>query len=64
MCLTTQALFLFLSLLPEDRLEVTPDRITVRAEVRDAVWLAKGEQWCTSAPQLDATIRLKRGTAL
>ncbi|MCR8550709.1 hypothetical protein M4578_23030 [Salipiger sp. P9] len=64
MCLTSQALFFFLSLLPQERVDVSPDRITVRAELRDAIWLAKGEEWCTTAPQIDAAIRLKQGEAL
>lgn len=64
MCLTPQALFLFLSLLPQEIVDRGPDRITVRAELRDAVWLAKGETWCTGAPQIDAAIRLGQGEAL
>jgi len=61
MCLTTEALMLFLSLLPPEIVELSPERITVRAEVRDAHWLAQGEMWCTAAPKLDAAVRLKAG---
>ena len=64
MCLTAEALFLFLSVLPPEIVETTESRITVAAETRDAVWLAKGDEWCTSAPQIDAAIRLERGEAL
>jgi len=61
MCLTTEALLLFLNLLPRDIVEMGQDQIIVRAETRDAIWEAKGDKWCTTAPQLDKTIRLKLG---
>ncbi len=64
MCLTAEALFLFLSVLPTEIVEVSDTRITVAAETREAVWLAKEDEWCTSAPQIDAAIRLKKGEAL
>ncbi|MBY6004321.1 hypothetical protein KUV62_10400 [Salipiger bermudensis] len=64
MCLTAEALFLFLSVLPPEIVEVSDTRITVAAETREAVWLAKEDEWCTSAPQIDAAIRLKKGEAL
>jgi hypothetical protein len=64
MCLTAEALFLFLSILPPEIVEISDTRITVAAETRDAVWRAKGDEWCTSAPRIDAAIRLKRGEAL
>ncbi len=64
MCLTAEALFLFLSILPQEIVDVSDARITVAAETRDAVWLAKGDEWCTTAPQIDAAIRLKKGEAL
>ena len=50
MCLTAEALMLFLSILPEDRIDVGFDRVVIRAETRDAVWVAEGERWCTDAP--------------
>lgn len=61
MCLTTQALLLFLSLLPPDIVEMGKSQVIVRAETRDAIWTAKGDKWCTSAPNLDKTIRFKLG---
>ncbi|MGI3168723.1 hypothetical protein ACRARG_06205 [Pseudooceanicola sp. C21-150M6] len=61
MCLTTEALLLFLSLLPPEIVEHGENRITVRAETRDAIWQIKGEKWCTTAPQIDAVFRLKQG---
>ncbi|MCA0961467.1 hypothetical protein [Salipiger bermudensis] len=64
MCLTAEALFLFLSVLPPEIVKITEARITVAAETRDAVWLAKGDEWCTSAPEIDAAIRHGRGEVL
>ncbi|RYH10528.1 hypothetical protein [Tropicimonas sp. IMCC6043] len=57
MCLSPEALMLFLSLLPQHIVETGPDRIVVHAELRDAVWLAREEEWCTAAPQVDAALR-------
>ncbi|WP_172299977.1 hypothetical protein [Pseudoruegeria sp. HB172150] len=61
MCLTTEALLTFLALLPQERIEVSSERIVIHAEVRDAVWEARGEDWCTKAPKIDAALRLKAG---
>ncbi|MAQ81933.1 hypothetical protein [Psychromarinibacter halotolerans] len=62
MCLTTEALMLFIGMLPAHIVDVSDDRIVVRAEVRDAVWQVKGDQWCTNAPKIDAAFRLKQGS--
>lgn len=61
MCLTSEALFLFLSLLSPDIVERSEDRIVVHAEVRDAVWLAREDKWCSAAPRIDAALRLRAG---
>lgn len=61
MCISPQALFLFLSLLPAEIVERSESRIVVRAELRDAVWLARGDEWCTQAPQIDRMIRFRQG---
>lgn len=47
MCLTTEMLALFLSILPPGIVTAEADRITVHAEAGDAVWVAKGDVWCT-----------------
>ncbi|WP_425050105.1 hypothetical protein [Psychromarinibacter sp. S121] len=62
MCLTTEALMLFLSLLPQEIVDISDERIVVRAEVRDAVWQVKGDEWCTQAPKIDAAFRLRQGS--
>ena len=54
MCLTTEALLLFLNLLPQDIVVMGEDRIVVKAETRDAIWISNGEKWCTDAPKIDA----------
>lgn len=64
MCLTTQALMLFLTLLPPEIVDLGEDRITVKAETRDAIWIAKEGEWCTNAPKLDRQIRFRQGEAL
>ena len=49
-------------MLPAHIVDISDDRIVVRAEVRDAVWQVKGDQWCTNAPKIDAAFRLKQGS--
>lgn len=61
MCLTASALTLFLSMMPQDRIDYGPDRIVFAAEVRDAIWTRDGTYWCTGAKKLDAAIRLGTG---
>ncbi len=55
--LSRASLDLFLSLLPPDRITRTPDRVTVHAEVGDAVWFASGNRWITAAPGFDRARR-------
>mgnify|MGYP006292832461 CR=1 FL=1 len=61
MCLTPQALAVFLNLLAVDRVVTEPDRITVLAEARDVVWVRSDrhvdDRWCTMAPQIDGIAR-------
>ena len=56
MCLTTEALALFLSILSEGAIEREPGRITVTAEVRTAVWERQGDTWCTEVPGAGASL--------
>ncbi|SIN83017.1 hypothetical protein [Vannielia litorea] len=58
MCLTTEALYLFLSLMPAELLDLSADRVVLKAETREAHWVWNGESWCTMAPQVDADYRL------
>ncbi len=58
MCLTTQALVLFLNTIIDAPVTTEPGRIIVHAETRDAHWLEQGDKWCTMAPQIDKQARL------
>ena len=57
MCLTTEALAVFLNLVAFDLVTLAPDRIVIAAETRDAHWVAHAEEWCTMAPQFDRMAR-------
>lgn len=47
MCLTTDALVLFLSLLPAEIISSEPERIIVHAEIGNTVWKHDNDIWCT-----------------
>ncbi len=58
MCLTAEALALFLNLLAPDIITSDIGRITVHATEADAVWvLTDADEWCTMAPQIDRMAR-------
>ncbi|NDR55808.1 hypothetical protein [Aliiruegeria sabulilitoris] len=61
MCLTTEALLLFINLLSPQIIEASDQKIVIHAQTRDAVWEARADQWCTKAPQIDAALRLITG---
>jgi len=63
MCLTTEALALFLNLIAFDLVAMAPDRIVVQADTRDAHWVAQADQWCTMAPQLDRMERFAKASS-
>lgn len=46
MCLTVEALVVFLNLLPPDIVTTGADMITVHAQTGDTVWEADGDIWC------------------
>lgn len=54
--LSTASLDHFLSLLAADRITRETGRITVHADVGDAIWFARGDRWITTAPG-DDTVR-------
>lgn len=58
MCLTTEALALFLNMIMVPDITMEPGRIIVHAETRDAHWVAVDDEWCTMAPQIDRMDRL------
>lgn len=49
MCLTPEALALFLNMLDPAVIDTHADRIVVRAEVRETVWVQVADLWCTDA---------------
>ncbi len=55
--LSEGALSLFLGLLPKDRVSRGSDRITVHADVGDAVWILRNGRWMTCAPGDDTARR-------
>ncbi len=55
--LSQASLDLFLSLLPQDRVTRSQNRITVHAEVGDAVWFERDNRWTTAAPGFDTARR-------
>lgn len=57
MCLTLDALVVFLGFLPMDIIETKPDQIIVHAQAQDAVWVATGDLWCVDTGAVD-TARL------
>ncbi|MDK3019905.1 hypothetical protein [Pseudodonghicola flavimaris] len=58
MCLTAEALALFLNLLNPEMISSEAGRITVHATEADAVWVLTAEdEWCTMAPQIDRMAR-------
>ncbi|MAC82306.1 MAG: hypothetical protein CML66_30125 [Rhodobacteraceae bacterium] len=60
MCLTTEALVLFLNILGAGIVTTEPGRIIVHAETADVHWVARentADRWCTMAPQIDRIAR-------
>ena len=55
--LSTAALDLFLSLLPNDRVTRVAGKVTVHADAGDAIWFARGDCWVTAAPGFDTARR-------
>lgn len=57
MCLTAEALALFLNMISGPDITMEPGRIIVHAQTRDAHWVSVEDEWCTMAPQIDRMIR-------
>lgn len=55
MCLTTQALFLFISLLPQEIVEPSSSQVMIAADTGDVAWEKFDGQWCTVAPLVGAS---------
>ncbi|MGR3804303.1 hypothetical protein [Marinibacterium profundimaris] len=60
MCLSTQALVMFLNLIGADIVTSEPGRIVVHATTADVHWVARADEadrWCTMGPQIDRLAR-------
>lgn len=58
MCLSAEALAVFLNLIGFDLVTTDPGRIIVHADTSDVHWvLTTEDEWCTMAPQLDRLAR-------
>lgn len=49
MCLTPEALALFLNMLDPAVIDTEAERIIIRAERQETVWEMVGDLWCTDA---------------
>jgi len=56
MCLSTQALLLFISLLPKEIVNPSSDQIVIAAETGNVTWESFDGEWCTVAPLTSASI--------
>ena len=50
MCLTTQSIILFISLLTPEIVKPSPSQIVIEAEAGAVTWTNYGDQWCTKEP--------------
>ena len=50
MCLSSQALILFISFLSEEIVHFSSESLLIQAEVGDVVWINRGDAWCTGEP--------------
>lgn len=57
MCLSADALALFLNLIPMERIDTMPDRVVIHADAHEVHWVATEDKWCTLAPQIDRAAR-------
>lgn len=60
MCLSPEALALFLNILGHSMVTSEPHQIIVHATQGDVVWVAAGEYWCTTGPQDDRKARFEK----
>lgn len=58
MCLSAEALALFLNIIGTDLVTTEAERIIVHATEGDVTYVAHADIWCTMGPQLDQRARL------
>jgi len=59
MCLTLDALIVFLNLIGPDIVTSHPGQFVVHAAQGQAVWVETAQGWCTDGPQIDQAIRFE-----
>jgi hypothetical protein len=59
MCLSAEALALFLNIIGTDLVSTDAGRIVVHATDGDVTYVANGDAWCTMAPQIDRMTRIE-----
>ena len=56
MCLSTQALLLFISMLPQEIVHSSTSDVVIAAEVGDVTWESFDGEWCTVAPLVTTSV--------
>ena len=56
MCLSTQALLLFIGMLPQEIVYPSSDEIMIAADTGDVTWARFDGEWCTVAPLVSTSI--------
>ncbi len=51
MCLTAEALGLFLSIITLENVSIEEHQITVHTPEKDVYWMHRDQMWCTEAAQ-------------
>ena len=57
MCMTLEALIVFINLIGPELVESNPGEFIIHASQGDVTWVEAGTEWCTMGPQLDRMAR-------
>jgi len=57
MCLSTQALILFIGLLPQEIVTPAETHVKIAANTGVVIWENFDDQWCTIAPLVETSTR-------
>ncbi|GGE47723.1 hypothetical protein [Actibacterium pelagium] len=58
MCISIEALVLFLSFLPQDRILIAEDRVIVNADIGRVVYEPTGDLWCAERPRSEEMLEV------
>ena len=56
MCLSTQALLLFISMLPQEIVSSSTNEVIIAVDVGEVSWQSFDGEWCTVAPLVNTTV--------